>query len=202
MTNKGETDALYEAERLELPTTHDGRPVESFDRLVRSRDLERVEVRNRILKLRRQGFSSRDISMILLRGQDQGPSVEISERQVRTRLSTYVAELRAEDTENADVLREIDTERLQLMFRRLEADASSEDPMVKRQAILAQLRVLERFARLHGLDQTKLTVEGDVNHNLIADPKHVAAVDEAFRKRHGGKVIELPASDVAEEVEG
>jgi DNA-binding transcriptional MerR regulator len=189
-----------ETDYMDPYVTEGGQEVERPADMIRANSLESVERRHRVLKLRRQGFTSEQIAEILSKGGDDGPPIEISPRGVRHQLRNYMESLRGEDAETVEILRQLDSERLEAMFKRLEIDARDEDPAVRRQAMLAQLRVLERHAKLHGLDAPqKLEVGGAVDHNLIASPEHVRAVDASFAERHGNQVLELPAGDVSEE---
>lgn len=179
--------------------TAGGTPVETKAQLMRAESLETTERRNRILKLRRQGFTHEAIAKIISEGEDEGPAMPVGHTTVHRIITAYVAELVQENAENADVLRQIDNERLETMYRRLEQDALSTDPAVRRGAILAQVKILQRHARLNGLDQPEVVRhEGDVDHHVVASPEHVRAVDESFARRHGGKVIDLPAGDARE----
>lgn len=170
----------------------DAEVVETTGGLVRSESLERVERRNRILKLRRQGFTHDAISEVLAKGEDGGEPFEIDAKGVSKAIARYVAELNDESEEDAEVLRRIDTERLETMFRRLELDARSDDEATRRKAILAQLKILERLSKLHGLDApTKVDVRGGIEHRLVADSARVREVDDSYARRHG-TTIALP----------
>jgi DNA-binding transcriptional MerR regulator len=180
--------------------TETGQEVESLGQLVKANNLLRIEKRNRILTLRRQGFTPDQISEHLAKGDDDKPPFDITPSGVSSAINRYVRDLTEEDRETVDALRLIDNERLEAMFRRLELDARSTDSDVKVKAVRAQLRILERHAKLNGLDApVQHQIKGNVDHHLIADRRAVAQVDESFRRRHGGKVIELPAGDVSEE---
>lgn len=178
----------------------DGDRRESFGQMVRSNDLLRVERRNRILKLRRQGFTYDQMSEALAEGADGGEPFEITASGCQSAVTRYVDELRREDAESVEVVKHIENERLERMFKRLELDASKDDPAVRSRAIRSQLKVMERRAKLLGLDEpAQLDVSGTVNHQLVADPDHVRQVDSSFSERHGGAVLELPVGDGARE---
>lgn len=189
-----ETDYIYE--------TEGGLQVESKAQLFRADEIERQEFRHRLLQLRRQGFPYDQIAQIVSKGDDDKPPRQIGAEQVRRHVVRYLDDLRAEDTETVEALRQIDNDRLEAMFRRFEIDAritGKENADLRRRAMLAQLRILERHAKLNGLDPpTQIEVGGAVDHHLVASPEHVAAVDRSFRERHGGNVIELPAGHVRE----
>ena len=185
MPEKAKTDYVAEME--------DSGMVESYGGQTRGKSLVRVERRNRVLKLRRQGFTYDAISSVLTNGEDGEEPMPTSAEGARDVVRRYVESMAGEDEETAEVLRQIDTERLEQMYRRLELDAQSSDPQVKARAISQQLKVLERHAKLHGLDApTKVNVSGDVAHHLVADAERVKQVDESFARRHGA-AIQLPA---------
>lgn len=190
MGNEAETDYLAE----------DGSQKESLGQLVRANKLWRVEKRSRIMRLRRQGFTADQISATLAKGEDEpgAAPIEITPDGVVQAINRYVTALTETAKETAEAIRVIDNERLEQMYRRLELDAHDSDPKVRIAARRAQLKVLERHARMNGLD-APTRIEGQVDHHFVADPKHVAAVDASFAKRHGGEVIELPAGDVSED---
>jgi DNA-binding transcriptional MerR regulator len=188
-----DTDFILEAEN--------GNSVETFGQMVRANDLQRVERRNRILRLRRQGFTYDDISQALASGADDGEAFEVSPQSCQRAVVQYIAELSEEDVESVQVLRHIDNERLERLFKSLELDRRDPDGRVRVSAARAQLKVLERHSKLNGLDAPEVKrIEGDVNHHVVADPDHVQRVDEGFRRRHGGDVLELPVPENAREV--
>lgn len=184
------TDYLAELEAEERP--------DSIGQLVRGQSLSHVERRHRVLKLRRQGFTYEQIAAIVSGGEDGEEAQSLTHTGASRIVRAYVEELLTEDAESAEVLRQIDTERLEGMFRRLELDAQSTDPQVRARAIGQQLRVIERHAKLHGLDApTRVDVSGDVSHHLVADSDRVKEVDRSFARRHG-KAIQLPAGGARE----
>lgn len=179
--------------------TEAGTEVETVQQAHKANNLVRVERRNRILSLRRMGFTYDQISAACAKGDEDHEPFEITPRGCQEAVVRYVNSLTKDDTESIEVIRHIENERLERMFKRLEADTHSTNPKVRVGAIRAQIRVMERHARMNGLDAaTKVDVSGGIDHRLVADPKHVRAVDEAFRRRHGGGVIELPAASVRE----
>jgi len=187
------TDYALELERpTEASVVIESREAES-----KSGALVLAERRSRILKLRRQGFTYDAMAEILLKGEDGGEPIEgINPKTCQRAVATYVRELADQSEEDAEVLRQIDNERLATMFRRLEQDTLSGDEKIKARAIQTQLRILERHAKLNGLDApTKVDV--GVEHRLVADPKHVREVDESFARRHNA-TIRLPAGDARE----
>lgn len=173
---------------------------ESFGQLVRQNNLDRVERRVRILKLRRDGLTSDQISLALARGDDGKPPFTITPKGVGSAITSYVRELNEEARETAEELRVIDNERLERMFSRLEIQYhSTKDANVKARIVAQQLKVLERHAKLNGLDApTRHEHSGSVNVSSVADREHVAKVDKEFRDRFGKADFELPAGDVTE----
>lgn len=180
----------------------DGQPVETLPQLVRANQVARIEKRNRIIAQRRQGFTYDQIAENLGKGADGKAELVVSPEQCGRIVREYVESLAAENADNAEVLRQIDNDRLEKMFRRLELDVlQAADGKERADLIRAQLKVIERHARLNGLDEPQRhRVEGDVNHHLIADREHVAHVDESFAKRHGKKTLALPLPGDAREV--
>jgi hypothetical protein len=173
---------------------------ETYPAIVRARNIKRVEKRNRVLRLRRDGLTYDQISEALTKGTDGGPPDAITERGAASAVAQYVAELLSEDSETAEVLRQIDGERLERMFSRLEADLmrAGEDRAERRAIIHSQIRILERAAKLNGLDApTKVEGKVEVNVRAVADPIHVRAVDASYSERFG--VIELPVPEGARE---
>jgi len=173
---------------------------ESYGQLIRSKQLGRAERRNRVLKLRRDGFTYDQISLALAQGADGKEPFEMSPAGCRGAVNAYLADLQGEDRETVADLRLIDNERLERMFQRLELDARSTDPKVREKAIGQQIRILERHARLNGLDAPQVhRHEGKVAIEALANPDHVAKIDQEFRERFGSADYELPAGDVVEE---
>lgn len=168
---------------------------ESHGQVVRSESLARIENRNRILKLRRDGLTIDQISEQLAKGADGKEPYEISAQGVAAAISHYVRALTRDSTESAEELRHIDGERLERMFSRLELaylTADAKDVKTRTQIIAMQLKVLERNAKLHGLDApTKVEGNLNVNVNGLTDANHVRKVEDAFARRHGA-VIDLP----------
>lgn len=185
-----QTDYLVEDEEV-------NGPAETFGQVVRATDLQRIERRNRILALRRDGFTYDAISLTLAQGGDGKEPFEITPSGVGAAIRSYVADLAGEDRESATELRAIDNERLERMFKRLELDARSTDPKTREKAIAQQLRILERHAKLNGLDApTVHRHEGTVAVETLANPDHVAKVDAEFKERFGKADFELPPGDV------
>lgn len=175
---------------------------ETFGAVVRADSLQRKERRHRILELRRKGFTHSAISELLAKGEDGKPPFEITPSGVGSAISAYLKELAEADGETVDELRVLENERLDNMFRRLELDAVSKNPRTKVAAIRAQLKVMERKAKLNGLDApTKVEGKINVNHTAIADPKLVQAAEQEWREKYGD-AIELPAGDVEELPDG
>lgn len=176
-----------------------GVPVESRTAQIRRMSLVRAERRNRVLNLRRAGFTYDAISTALAKGEDGGEAFEISAQAAGQMVARYMAELAEVDAESAEELRRLDNERLETMFRRLEMDARSSEPKVRERAIRLQVGILERRAKLNGLDAAKV-VEGklDVNVHAIGHTDHVRVVDAEFARRSGRKPIALPAGPVSE----
>lgn len=178
--------------------TEGEREVESFGQMVRANNLERIERRNRVLRLRRLGFTYDQISEALAKGEDDGAPVEISPGHCSRIVNHYIEELTEEDAETVETLRQIAHERLERMHKRLESDTHAQDPKVRVAAFREQLRVLERLAKLHGLDAPQVhRHEGDVSHHLVADREDVGKVDGSFARRHG-RVLELPSPNARE----
>ena len=179
----------------------DAEEYESLGQRVRSEQLARVERRHRIVSLRIKGFTADQISMALERGDDGKEPIQVAPSKVHAAINRYVEELTQLDRETADALRVIDNHRLEQMYRRLELDASSNNPKTKGLAIRAQLQVLERHAKLNGLDAAQRhRIEGVVEHQLVAAQEHVAKVEAEFRER-GDPVLELPAAEVEDDGE-
>lgn len=171
---------------------------ESFAQHVRQSNLARVERRNRIIRLRRMGLTPEQISMALADPEDPDtPPIEMTPSGVRSAIRAYVDELRQEDLENVEVVRQLEVERLDRMHARLEEDVRAKDSKTRHRAIGLQLRVMERRARLSGLDApTEHRIKGQVDVVAVADPEHVKQIDSEFRGRFD---YELPAGDVTEE---
>lgn len=195
MGNPTTTDYLYDDEPTAGP--------ESKGQRVRSESLMRVEHRNRILKLRRDGLTVDQISETL--ANDEENPYEITPAGVKSAISRYIGALTRDDTDAVEELRHIDGERLERMFSRLELaflTTPANDVKTRSQIIGMQLKVLERNAKLHGLDApTKIEGNLNVNVHALTDANHVRKVEDGFARRHG-TVIDLPtqkAIDVAPE---
>lgn len=160
--------------------------------LIRSSSLATVEKRHRVLNLRRNGFTYDAISKALANGEDGKEPLELSPGYVGRLIADYVAELAESDAETAEVLRTIDNERLERMFQRLELDARRDDPKVRERAISAQLKILDRHAKLNGLDApTQIEGRLSVNVHAVGHAEHVKQVESEFAKRTGA-TIDLP----------
>ena len=198
MSNNAKTDYLEELAGPDdgAATPHD-----------RVHNLADVEKRHRILKLRRDGFTYDQIALALSRGDDGKPPIEISPNSISYHVRTYVADLHNEDAETVAEFRQIAHERLERTYRRLETDIlqapnTIEGRKIKERLIGQQLKVIERQAKLHGLDApTRHEHSGSVNIFALANPEHVEKVDAEFRQRFGnGKApLELPAAAVSED---
>lgn len=190
-----DTESRHGAETDYVMETAHGQPVESTAQLVRAENLSHVELRSRVLSLRRQGFAYDHIAEAITKGDDGKEPTPCSPSHAQRIVTNYVASLAEQDAESVEVIRQIENERLEKMHRRLELEilkADSTKEVVA--ATRTQLRVAERRAKLNGLDApTKLDVSGNVDHHLIADGDHVKRVDESFAKRHGKPVLALPA---------
>lgn len=166
--------------------------------------LVRFERRSRVLKLRRDGFTYDQIALALSRGDDGKEPFEITPSSIGRMVQSYVAELQTEDAETISELRQIAHERLERMFRRLETEismlgSSPEDRKQKERLISQQIKVVDRQAKLHGMDAPiKHEHGGTVNVLALADPDHVRQVDTEFRDRFGKADFELPPGDVEE----
>lgn len=181
------TDSDYRLELTEPETP------ESFGQHVRSSNLRSVEKRNRILRLRRMGLNHEQIAEALA---DEDPPIEITPKGVLHAIRRYVEELLAEDVENAEVVRQLEVERLDAMFARVEADVRAGDPHLRQKAIRTQLSIMERRARLLGLDAAqKIEHTGQIEAAAIARPEHVRQIEAEFAGRFD---FELPAGEVEE----
>lgn len=171
---------------------------ETFGQRVRQKNLARVERRNRIIRLRRMGLTPEQISAALADPDDPDtPPIEITPNGVRSAIRAYVDELRAEDLENVEVVRQLEVERLDRMHARLEEDVRAKDSRTRHRAIGLQLKVMERRAKMLGVDAPQEhRIKGQVDVVAVADPEHVKRVDSEFRERFD---YELPAGDVSEE---
>jgi hypothetical protein len=196
MGDPARTDYMLELEGEEAEKAEP----ESFGQLVRQRNLDRVERHVRILKLRRDGLTYDQISQALARGDDGKPPFEITPSGIKSVVGGYVRELTETAREATEELRLIDNERLERMFSRLEIEYhKTKDSKIRGQLIAQQLKVMERHAKLNGLDAPQLHEHsGSVNVNAIADRAHVEKVDREFRDRFGKADFELPAGDVAD----
>lgn len=163
------------------------RPQESYRAVVRGSRLLVHERRHRILARRRAGLSHEQIAEAEAL---EDPPHRTSAQKVGKIIRDYVAELLAEDAETAEVVRQLELERLDQMFARLEADLEAAPNSRARQAVIrTQLSVMERRAKLMGLDAA-LQVEhtGVIEAAAIANPEHVKAIEAEFAER-----FQLPA---------
>lgn len=194
-----ETDYLAEQE--------EDREYESTGQIVRAEMINRLERRNRVLKLRRDGLTYDQISLALSRGDDGKEPFDIAPRSIGGIVNRYVEELASEDKENAETLRQLHHERLERMFSRLEiaraVAAQKKDAKTEERCLGDQLRVLERQAKLHGLDApVKHDHRGRVDFFHLADPSHVKQVEAEWADRFGsGDAPALPEGD-ADVLEG
>lgn len=181
------TDTDYRMEQLIE------RDPEGYRQHVRQSNLATAERRNKILRLRRMGLAVEQIAEALAQ---EDPPIEMAPHSVGLVIAKYVADLRAEDYENAEVIRQLEVERLDRMFARLEEDVRGGDATLKQRAIRTQLQVMERRARLLGLDAPqKLEHSGTIDAAGIASPDHVRQVEAEFTGRFD---FELPAGEVEE----
>lgn len=195
--DEGTTD--YLVEDAEVRTYEPGEadylidaPAESFRGHIRGSRILAYERRHRILARRRAGLSLEQIAQAEAQ---EDPPHKITARGVSKVIREYVADLLAEDTENAEVVRQLELERLDRMFARLEADLEqATNPRARQGVIRTQLSVMERRAKLMGLDSA-LQVEhsGLIEAAAIANPEHVKQVEAEFHRR-----FELPAGEATE----
>lgn len=196
--DEGTTDYLVDEDpevRVWRPGEADyliDRPAESYRAHIRGSKLLAYERRHRILARRRAGLSLEQIA----EGEHQeDPPHKITIQGVARVIREYVADLLAEDIENAEVVRQLELERLDRMFARLEADLEQAPNARARQGVIrTQLSVMERRAKLMGLDSA-LQVEhtGLIEAAAIANPEHVKQVEAEFAER-----FELPAGETTE----
>jgi DNA-binding transcriptional MerR regulator len=200
-TKKAATDYIALAEAAKASGDPDTEPTsdqETLGAIVRADKFRTSERRNRVLRLRRDGFTYEQIAEAITKGQDGKDPDELTPVGASSIVQNYVTRLAEQDADTITVLRQIDNERLERMFRRLEAALLEAETVKEKDMIVArQLRVLERKAKLNGLDAPQRhEIAGRVNVEMLANPDHVAKVDQEFAKRFDH---DLPAADVVEE---
>jgi hypothetical protein len=187
MPGRAKTDYVLDSDPDEVlePEEPTAGP-DSRHAMMRRSDIEVVEQRNRILKLRRDGLTADQIQLALAEGRDGKEPWMISPSSIKARIRRYVVDLTEADTDTALVLREIANDRLERMFSRLEiAYAQAEgDPAERRQALLAQLKVIEVHSKLNGLNMPERVEVGlNVNVSSLAHPDHVAKIEREWAPR-------------------
>ena len=101
-------------------------------------DLELADVRERVVDLRKQGYSYRDISKM----------VGIAPKTAYDHVQAELLEMREKTDMDRESVRTLELERCDFMLRSLHRRIRTGDPM----AIGAAIRVLERRAKYLGLD--------------------------------------------------
>lgn len=143
---------------------------------VRSDIITQREKRNKIIRLRRMGLTYEGISDAIERDPESDYSVSPATAQ-RT-VTHYLEKMANEDSESVDVVRELECQCLDHMQKSL-AEKVSKGSVP---AIKASLQIMERRAKLLGLDaiEIKGIVGAFANVSDVADPQAVQEATDAF----------------------
>lgn len=175
--------------------------------------LEKTERRHHILTLRRRGMTYAQIAETLgnrdaLRraGLDWEP-IHVTPSTCSGIVKRYLQRMELEESETRDELRTLENERLDELYRTWIAKARGTDtvPADPKAAIIV-LRIMDRRARLNGLDapsKVNVNLTGSILHELAIDPDELARERESFVTAFGGEAdevidgsyVELPSGD-------
>lgn len=178
---EAESDYLVEQGELPVVPSRDG---EDIATRTRAGLLEREESRHQVIRLRRLGLTYEAISLALSKAD---PPIHLSFQRCREIVHEYLERMAAEDRESVDQLRELENLRLDHMQSRLaEKVEKGSVPAVR-----AALSIMERRARLNGLDAPEVKGFFGAFGKLedIADPDVVAKLDDAFLAAFGRRGI-------------
>lgn len=172
-----------------MPEAETDYQLDSIGAETRSGTLVRVERRNRVIRLRRMGLTYEQIEQALAK--DEENPMTISAVACRNIVHNYLEKMSSEDRESLDQLRELENLRLDNMQKSLESKVQSGNVP----AIKASLGIMERRARLNGLDRPELKgIIGAFAHVTdAADPEKVKQIEDSFQAAFGAHGIEAPA---------
>lgn len=165
MPNDAKTDYLMDVS-----------PPETLAAEVRSDIIQSREKRNLIVRLRRMGLSYEQISDAI----DRDPEADftVAPQTAHKIVTNYLERLAGEDAESVDVVRELENQRLDHMQKSL-AEKVNKGSVP---AIKASLQIMERRAKLNGLDamEVKGLIGAFANVGDVADPQKVDELTTAF----------------------
>lgn len=181
---EAETDYLLDEGSLPEVSRHG----EDIGTRTRAGLLEREENRHQVIRLRRLGLTYEAISLALgKRAPEDGGPIELGAVRCREIVQDYLERMASEDRESVDQLRELENLRLDHMQSRLaEKIEKGSVPAVR-----AALSIMERRARLNGLDAPEVKGFFGAFGRLedIADPEAVKRLDDAFLSAFGRRGI-------------
>lgn len=176
--------------------------------------LEATERRHHILALRRRGMTYAQIAETLGNGDalrkaglDWEP-ISVSPATCSGIVKRYLQRMELEEAESRDELRTLENERLDELYRTWITKArGTESVAPDPKAAIIVLRIMDRRARLNGLDapsKVNVNLTGSILHELAIDPEELKRERESFLTAWGGEAadvvdatgfVELPSGD-------
>lgn len=173
--------------------------------------LNKTELRHRILGLSRRGVSPYRISVALGEGDSEKgiAPVQMSPEQVKATIKRYLEHVHGEDAITIEALRVMENERLDEWQRALETElyitetdsAGRTTKKLNLRAMDRLLKLSDRRARMNGLDAPqRIEVAGAVQvlHEMGVDPERIEAAEEAFVSSFGRNALDPGIVDAVE----
>jgi len=163
------------SEGLELVTP------DSVAAIARQQTASTAAVRHSIIQLAVKGLDAYSIALRLAnRPEESGGPVLKTEGEIERIIDDFLERTAKDDAETVKKLRAIENKRLDFLMERLE-DALEDG---KPSAVKAALAIVDRRAKLNGLDAPRrVEHSGNIGHTIL-DRDAIKAEEEAFRTQH------------------
>jgi hypothetical protein len=154
---------------------------ESAGEIARRDTAAAAAVRHTIVQLAVKGLDPYSIALRLANRPDEagGPILK-TEGEIERVLDDFLERTARDDAETVKKLRAIENKRLDFLMERLEEALDDGKPS----AVKAALSIVDRRAKLNGLDAPRrVEHSGNVGHTIL-NREAIAAEEEAFRTQH------------------
>lgn len=149
--------------------------------LARQETAASAAVRHTVVQLAVKGLDPYSIALRLAnRPEEAGGPVLKTEREIERIIDDFLERTAKDDAETVKKLRAIENKRLDFLMERLEEALDDGKPS----AVKAALAIVDRRAKLNGLDAPRrVEHSGNVGHTIL-NREAIAAEEEAFRTQH------------------
>jgi hypothetical protein len=144
-----------------------------------SAQLEKVEHRNRILRLVRDGATAEQVAELLATG---SPPIEVTPGEVSRLVKRYLDRIHTEDALTIEQMRTMENQRLDALWRQLMGEVRDAEGKVNLRIVDRLTRLSERRAKMNGFEAAQRHEHfiGNALAQLGLEAEHVERARQAW----------------------